>query len=90
MKVHFLKFLLMLLPCFGLADLQAQEALPASGNNASGSGGSSSYSVGQLVFSYKTGTTGSVTEGVQQPYEIQVITGIDDAQRYRIITLCIS
>ncbi len=61
----------------GVTALFAQEAVPASGGNASGSGGSASYSVGQLVCSTHTGTNGSVAEGVQQPYEIMVITGIE-------------
>lgn len=53
--------------------LQAQEAIPASGGNASGSGGSVSYSFGQVVYITHTGTTGSVAEGVQHPYEIYTV-----------------
>ena len=80
MKSIFLKVIFMLLPALGVANLQAQEVLSVSGSNATGAGGSSSYSVGQLVFSHKAGAAGSVTEGVQQPYEIQVITGLEDAR----------
>jgi len=64
----------------GLTGLHAQEAIPASGGNASGSGGSSSYSVGQMVYTTNTGTNGSVAQGVQQPFEISVVTGIDEAK----------
>lgn len=67
----------------GMIGLQAQEiheAIPATGGNASGSGGSVSYSVGQLVYTTNTGTTGSVAQGVQQPYEISVVTGIEEAK----------
>ena len=61
---------------FGLAGLQAQEAVLAAGGDASGSGGSISYSVGQLVYNTNTGTNGySVTEGLQQPYEISFAIG---------------
>jgi hypothetical protein len=67
--------------------LQAQEAMPASGGNASGSGGSVSYSVGQIVYSTNTGTNGSVAQGLQQPYEISVVTGIEEAKG---ITLSVS
>ena len=59
---------------------QAQETVPATGGNASGSGGSASYSIGQMVYTTNTGTNGSVAQGVQQPYEISVITGIEEAK----------
>lgn len=63
----------------GLTGLQAQEAVLASGGDASGSGGSISYSVGQVVYTTSTGTSGySVAEGVQQPYEISVIIGVEE------------
>ncbi|HOZ29528.1 MAG TPA: T9SS type A sorting domain-containing protein, partial [Bacteroidales bacterium] len=64
----------------GLIGLQAQESVNATGGNDSGSGGSVSYSVGQVVYTTNTGTNGSVTEGVQQPYEISVVTGIEDTK----------
>jgi hypothetical protein len=50
-------------------------AQQASGD-ASGSGGSVAYSVGQIVYTTHTGSNGSVAQGVQQPYEILVITGL--------------
>lgn len=61
----------------GLTSLQAQETIPASGGNATGSGGSVSYTVGQVVYSTNAGADGSVAQGVQQPYEISVVTGVD-------------
>jgi len=64
----------------GLSGLQGQEALPASGGNISEEGGSVSYTVGQVVYNTNTGTNGSVAEGVQQPYEISVVTGIKEAK----------
>lgn len=63
----------------GLTELTAQEAIPASGGEASGVGGSVSYSVGQLVYTTNTGTNGSIAQGVQQPYEISVVTAIEEA-----------
>lgn len=66
---------------FGLSNLQAQEAILATGGEASGSGGLASYTVGQVVYSTNVGTNGnSVTEGVQQPYEISVVAGITEAK----------
>ncbi|MDO9257146.1 MAG: T9SS type A sorting domain-containing protein [Bacteroidales bacterium] len=63
----------------GLTGLQAQTAIIASGGNASGSGGSMSYSVGQIVYYTNSGTSASVAEGVQQPYEISVFTEVENA-----------
>lgn len=57
---------------------QAQQATTSTGGNASGSGGTVAYSVGQIVYTTNTGTTGSVAQGVQQPYEISILLGIDN------------
>jgi hypothetical protein len=70
--------ILFCIPGFGTQVL-AQNAIPASGGNASGSGGFVSYTVGQTVYTTNTGTNGSVSQGVQQPYEISVVTAIKDA-----------
>ena len=75
-----LKLGAVLLLGLGLTGLQAQESVNASGGNASGSGGSASYSVGQVVYNTNTGTNGSVAEGVQQPFEISVVTAIEEAK----------
>jgi hypothetical protein len=58
---------------------QAQTNIPATGGDANGMDGSTSFSVGQMVYTTNTGTNGSVAEGVQQPYEISVIVGIEQA-----------
>jgi hypothetical protein len=63
---------------FGLT-AQAQQANPATGGDATGSGGSVAYTVGQIVYTTHTGTTGSVAQGVQQPYEISVVLGIENS-----------
>jgi hypothetical protein len=62
----------------GLEGLQAQETVPATGGDATGAGGSSSYTVGQVVYTTNTGSNGSVAQGVQQPYEISVTTGVNE------------
>jgi len=62
----------------GIFAIQAQETTLTSGSNVSGSGGSVSYSVGQVVYTTNTGTSGSVAQGVQQPFEISVVTGIEE------------
>jgi hypothetical protein len=52
----------------GLA--QAQESANASGGDATGSGGAVAYSIGQVVYTTHTGSSGSVAQGVQHAYEI--------------------
>jgi hypothetical protein len=47
-----------------------QENTVSSGGEANGSGGSCSYSVGQIFYSVNTGNTGVTSQGVQQAYEI--------------------
>jgi hypothetical protein len=80
MKDKKLKLSAVLLLGLGLTGLQAQESVNATGGNASGSGGSASYSVGLVVYSTNTGTNGSVAQGVQQPFEILVVTGLEEAK----------
>lgn len=58
--------------------IYAQETIPTTGGNATGSGGSVSYSVGQIIYTSCTGENGSVDPGVQHPYEITLVTSIDD------------
>jgi len=79
MRQKRLKFSAVLLFGLGIIGIQAQEAIPVSGGNASGSGGSASYTIGQMVYTTNNGTSGTVAEGVQQPFEILVETGIDEA-----------
>jgi hypothetical protein len=69
-----------------VSTIQAQNIIPASGGNASGDGGTASYSVGQVVYTTNTSVTyGSVAQGVQQPFEISVITAIEQAEYITIV-----
>jgi len=87
MQLQKFKLITILLFLFGLNGLRAQEAIPASGGNASGSNGSVSYSVGQVVYTTNTGINGSAAQGVQQPYEISVITGIEGTNGINLVLL---
>lgn len=80
--MQYKKPLLILILTIGLAHLNlfAQVDVPTSGGDASGSDGSASYSVGQVVYTTNTGTDGSVAQGVQQPYEISIVTEIEEAK----------
>lgn len=71
--------------CFGIlllatASIIAQSNVVAAGGNATGDNGSVSYSVGQIDFRTQTGIGGIITEGLQQPYEITIISGIDETE----------
>ena len=52
----------------------SQESLNSSGGTASGIDGSVSYSIGQVVISSSSDTAGSLNQGVQQPYQIEVVS----------------
>tara|TARA_R110001592_G_scaffold363254_1_gene682643 strand:- start:980 stop:1462 length:483 start_codon:yes stop_codon:yes gene_type:complete len=52
----------------------SQEAIPVSAGEATGAGGSGSYTVGQVFYTTHTGTTGSVSQGVQHPFEFQTLS----------------
>ena len=60
---------------FVIGSLQAQQVANSAGGNASGQGGNISFSVGQTVYTTASGTGGSSTQGVQQAYNIEVLTG---------------
>jgi len=60
--------------CLCLTIIQGQSTIPSTGGNATGSGGSVSYTVGQITYRTFSGTNGSIAEGVQQTYEISVVT----------------
>jgi hypothetical protein len=49
---------------------QAQESANATGGDATGSGGTAAYSIGQVVYTTNNGISGSAAQGVQDVYEI--------------------
>lgn len=71
---------LIILCVFGCGiSLHAQNAIPATGGNANGAGGTSSYTIGQVVYTTETETNGTIAQGIQQPFEILIVTGIIEA-----------
>jgi hypothetical protein len=64
----------------GLQGIKAQETVSPTGGNASGAGGTVSYTVGQVAYSTYFGANGSVAEGVQQPYEISVYVAVPQTE----------
>ncbi len=75
-----IQFLIVFLLFFHTATtVNAQQALVSSGGNAQGTTGTVSYTIGQMAFNYYEEASGSVSQGVQQPYEIFLITGLEKA-----------
>lgn len=77
-QIKVLKMTALLVFSFFLSTVTAQESVNTTGGNASGSGGTASYSVGQIVYTTNIGTNGSVAQGVHQPFEISVVIGINE------------
>ncbi len=73
-------FILALLTMTCISKLQAQNASVAAGGVATGSGGSSSYSIGQVIYITATGGGGTSSQGVQIPFEITTLSGEEFTQ----------
>lgn len=58
--------------------IDAQNTITTSGGNATGTEGTVSYTLGQIVYNTHSGASGNLTQGVQQPYEISVVTTIEN------------
>jgi hypothetical protein len=61
-------------------ELKAQETVPAAGSNASGTGGTVSYTVGQVEYTRISASSGSMAQGIQLPYEIFVVTAVSPSR----------
>lgn len=75
--------ILLLLPV--ITGLKAQSGVTSAGGIATGSNGSISYSVGQAVYTTFTGTNGSLSQGIQQPYEISAAASVDEIKGINLL-----
>lgn len=66
-----MKNLFIIVALLSISNIYSQKSVVASGGKATGTGGTASFSVGQI--SYKSPTGNIVSDGVQQPYEIQTL-----------------
>lgn len=57
----------------GLSTIQAQESISTTGGDVFGNDGSVAYTIGQVVYTANISTTGNVSQGVQQAYEVYVM-----------------
>jgi len=51
----------------------AQETSNTAGGNAFGNGGNVAFSIGQIVYTSNTGSSGNISPGVQHAYEIFIL-----------------
>jgi len=79
------KSILNIIFLFSASIVFTQESVNASGGNASGSGGTVSFSIGQVAYTSNVGTNGHVNQGVQQPYEIYSI-GIYETESETVLS----
>ena len=54
--------------------LHAQQAVVPAGAEASGTGGTLSWTLGQVDAAYLTSASGSISQGVQQPFELLTVS----------------
>ena len=64
--------------------VSAQQSAAVSGGQATGSGGTLSFSIGQVAYTSATGSGGTITQGVQQPFEI-ITLGTDNFSEITLI-----
>ena len=76
-KNVFILFHLLVVGLVSINGQPPQQSVASSGGDASNTEGSVSYSVGQDIYSGSQSESGEVSEGIQQPYEIFVLTGLD-------------
>lgn len=67
-------FILPLVLFFFYGTLHAQSTVLSAGSDALGTSGTVSFSIGQTIFSTYSNEALSIIEGVQQPYEIFIIS----------------
>ncbi len=82
MKPLNLKLAALVAVVFCFSQLNAQtlhENMNSSGGSLSGDGGSASQSVGQVFYTIVPGTSGTANQGIQQPYEISIVTETKEA-----------
>lgn len=59
----------------------------SAGGDASGSGGTSSYSIGQIDYISSMSSTGKMDQGNQQPYELYLLNLTDEDQNHFTLTI---
>jgi hypothetical protein len=69
--------ILIIISALSLTGVQAQQSINSLGGTGTGIGGSFSYTIGQIDYVTVTGTNGSLSQGVQQPFEFYTLGNND-------------
>jgi hypothetical protein len=62
----------------GASELIAQNGPVVTGGDLSGANGHLSFSLGQVFYSFASGTEGNINQGLQQPYEVFIVDGVEE------------
>lgn len=65
---------------YTLFQLSAQESTATAGSTVTSSSGSVSYTIGQVVYTTNSSSSGTVSQGIQYPYDISVITELPEGE----------
>ncbi len=68
------------------SNVSAQQSANTSGKNVSQNNTSISYSIGEVYYNTTTTSNSAITQGIQQPYEIYLISGIGNEKDVQLIT----
>jgi len=69
---------------FFCGTIYSQQAIVPTGGDASNSSGSVSFTVGQIAYQSNSGSNGYEIQGVQQPWEISVVTEVEEASQIQL------
>lgn len=72
-------FSLLLLFFLNQLIIQAQQSINSAGGDATGTGGSVAYSIGQLVYTTNSSNSGSIAQGVQHTYDFFAVNTSESA-----------
>jgi hypothetical protein len=70
---------------YGVTFCYAQQAMSTAGGEAAGANGSVSFTVGQTNYNTFLSSSGSVMQGVQQPFDIYVVADLDPNNEITLI-----
>ena len=80
-----IKILLLFVTVLTTNLMSSQNAITVAGGNGSSTAGNVSYSIGQSVYITDLGSNGSVSQGVQQPYEISTVLSSNMAKGINLV-----
>jgi hypothetical protein len=79
-----MKYTLSIFLVFFVLISHAQQGTVASGGTTNGTGGSSDFSIGQVVYLNYSNDSWQISEGIQQPYEIYQVNSLTEENQLLI------